>query len=520
MANDAIMSCTVLYKLVARLALLCGLAWLAPLAHADSPLADLIQQGDSRGAQALLQAGANVNAAQPDGSTPLLWAVYQVDEALVAALLRNEADPDAANHFGATPLSEAARLANARLVQLLLEAGAEPDSANADGQTPLMLAAYNGSVEVARLLVARGADVNAVEQWTGQTALMWAAARDHADMAEFLIQNDADVHARATYFDWSSQMSSEPRSQYRPAGGLTPLLFAARSGCLRCVRAILEAGGDPNLPSPEGVTALLVAIENFHFGIAGYLLDQGANPQAFDWWGRTPLYMAIDVRTNEARDQRLDSANKTIALALAKRLLDMGVYVDPLLNFHRPGPGGASGRYSDELLTTGASPLLRAGVGHDAEAARLLLAYGAEIDLPNVFGVTPLLAAAGMATPRGLLADGTVFSSPTVEEEVIETLEVLLAAGADINAVVTDTTSYTAFVPRHNAMTDRQGQTAIYGPGKWGWMKVAEFLVEHGAKVDVVDFYGKTPMDSAMGLAGGEQEEQYPELVEYLKRQL
>jgi ankyrin repeat protein len=370
------------------------------------------------------------------------------------------------------------------------------------------------------VLLEAGADVNAVEQWTGQTALMWAAARNHPEMAEFLIASGADVQKRATHFDWSSQMTSEPRGQYRPSGGLTPLLYASRSGCLPCVQAMLDAGADPNLPNPDGVTPLLVAIENFHFAIANHLLDEGASPQAFDWWGRTPLYMAIDVRSIEVRDQRLDEAGKATALTLAKRLLDAGAYVDAQMNFHRPGFGGGNGRYSDELLSTGTTPLLRAAVGHDAEAAKLLLAYGAEVDLPNIFGITPLLAVSGIATPRGMLSDGTVFPEPNIEDLVIETITVLLEAGADVNAVVTDTTSITAFWPRHASITNRQGQTAIFGPGKWGWMKVAEFLVAHGAKVDVTDFYGKTPMDSAMGLAGGEQEEQYPALKDYLLSQL
>ncbi|MES2624724.1 MAG: ankyrin repeat domain-containing protein [Pseudomonadota bacterium] len=503
-----------------KLLLAIGSVLLALDAHAESTLADVIQQGDSRTAQELLQAGANVNDAQNDGSTPLLWAVYQVDEALVTALLSREADPDQTNNFGASPLSEAARLANLNLVEQLLDAGADPDVANADGQTPLMLAAFNGAVDVARALVAKGADVNAVEQWTGQTALMWAAARNHPAMAEFLIESGADVQQRATHFDWSSQMTSEPRGQYRPSGGLTPLLYAARSGCLTCVQTMLEAGADPNLPSPDGVTPLLVAIENFHFGVASHLLDKGANPDAFDWWGRTPLYMAIDVRSIESRGDRLDQANKDIALSLAKRLLDAGVYVDAQMNFHRPGPGGGNGRYSDELLSTGTTPLLRAAVGHDAEAAKLLLAYGAEVDLPNIFGVTPLLAVSGLATPRGMLSDGTVFPEPNIEDLVLETLEVLVEAGADVNAIVTDATSLTADWPRHSSMTNRQGQTPIFGPGKWGWMKVAEFLVAHGARVDVTDFYGKTPMDSAMGLAGGEQEEQYPALKDYLQSRL
>ncbi len=81
--------------------------------------------------------------------------------------------------------------------------------------------------KIARALVKKGADVNALEQWTGQTALMWAAARNHREMAEFLIESGADVQKRATHFDWSSQMTSEPRGQYRPSGGLTPLLYAA-----------------------------------------------------------------------------------------------------------------------------------------------------------------------------------------------------------------------------------------------------------------------------------------------------
>lgn len=489
-------------------------------AFAESPLADLIEAGDTRGALELINSGADVNAAQNDGSTPLLWAVYQVNADLVAALLRREANPNAVNNFGSSPLGEAAKLANVDLVSRLLKAGAKADIANKDGQTPLMLAAANGSVEIAKALVAKGAKINTVEQWTGQSALMWAAAGNHPEVAEFLISKGADVNARATIFDWSSQITSEPRGQYRPAGGLTPLLYAARSGCVACVQAMLKAKADPNLPSPDGVTPLIVAIESFEFGIANILLDNGANPHSFDWWGRTPLYMAIDVRSIEARGQQLRKPEKDIALLLAKRLLDAGVYVDAQMNFHRPGPGGGNGRYSDELLSTGTTPLLRAAVGHDAEAARLLLSYGASVDLPNIFGITPLIAVSGIATPRGMLSDGTVFPQANIEDLVLETLDVLVNAGANVNAVINDTTSYSAEWPRHASISNRQGQTAIFAPGKWGWMKVAKFLVEHGAKVDVKDFYGKTPMDSAMAKAGGEQEETYPELAAWLGEQV
>src|SRR5690606_2534861 len=169
--------------------------------------------------------------------------------------------------------------------------------------------------------------------------LLRGAARISPEMAKLLIANGADVNVRATHFDWSSQMTSEPRGQYRPSGGLTPLLFAARSGCLACVDALLAAGADPNLPSPDGVTPLLVALDNFHFDVADLLLDKGANPHAFDWWGRTPLYLAIDVRSIESPGRRLDKARKDAALAIAKRLLDAGAFVDAQMNFHRPGVG-------------------------------------------------------------------------------------------------------------------------------------------------------------------------------------
>jgi len=488
--------------------------------QAASALAELIKAGNRDGAMEMIRAGADVNMPQDDGTTPLHWAVYQVDQELVASLLRNEANPNISNNFGATPLSEAVRVANADLVAMLLNAGANPDQANDDNQTPLMLAAWTGVVDVAALLIQHGAQVNTEENWTGQSALMWAGSRNHPAMAELLITNGADVKIRARSFDWSSQITSEPRNQYRPAGGLTPLLYSVRSGCLQCVQAIVEAGADFNLPTPEGVTPLMVAIDNFHFDTAHYLLDQGANPHTFDWWGRTPLYIAIDVRTNEGRGQSLDVIDQATALELAQRLLDMGVYVDPVLNFGRPGQGGGNGRFSDEHLSTNATPLLRAAVSHDAEAIRLLLRYGAEVDKANIFGATPLLVAAGLATPRGVLSDGTFYKAPNIEDRVIETLGLLLDAGADINARITDTTSYTAFIPRHNSMTDRQGQTAIFGPGKWNWKKVAQYLIQNGAEVKITDFYGKTPADSALGQAGGEQDEVYAELAEYLKEEM
>ena len=251
---------------------------LAVSAHAQSVLADRIQSGDRRAALELIAKGANVNQTQPDGTTPLHWAAYKIDRELVQALLRKGARAHVVNRYGASPLGEAVRVANVELVAMLLEAGADANVANEDGQTALMLAARTGNVAVAKLLVQHGADVNRREQYRDQSAVMWAAAQNHPDMVAFLVSMKADLSVRARANEWESQITNEPRVQYRPTGGLTPLLYAARAGCLDCVKTMLAAGADKDRPNPDGMTPMIMALDNGFPAVARYLLDQGANP--------------------------------------------------------------------------------------------------------------------------------------------------------------------------------------------------------------------------------------------------
>src|SRR6201986_2421516 len=235
---------------------------LAPVstAAAAHALAGLIQAGHRDAALAKIAAGADVSAAQGDGTTPLHWAVYKIDVDLARALLERGAKADVTNSYGSSPLAEAVKVGNARLVGMLLDAGSNVEVPNQEGQTALMLAARTGAVDVAELLVRHGANVNAREKWRGQTALMWAPDARSAALTRFLIDHKADVNARALANDWPSQLTGEPRNQYRPTGGLTPLLYAARSGCTDCAKELLDAGANPNKPNPDGVTPLIVAI--------------------------------------------------------------------------------------------------------------------------------------------------------------------------------------------------------------------------------------------------------------------
>ena len=258
-------------------------------------LATVIQEGRRAAAFAMIQAGADVNEAQPDGTRPIHWAVYRVDYDLVDALIARKARVDVANEFGHTPLAEAVKQGDARMVKTLLGAGSGTEGANADGQTALMVAIKNGDLPIFQMLIDAGAKVNVVEKVQDQTPLMWAAAatRNAAEMVKVLIAKGATVNARARFNDWPSQITSEPRAQYHAYGGLTPLLYAARGGCYACVEALVAAGADVNLPTPEGVSPIMIALDNGHNGVAKLLMDRGGNPHVWDVYGRTALYIAV-----------------------------------------------------------------------------------------------------------------------------------------------------------------------------------------------------------------------------------
>jgi ankyrin repeat protein len=479
------------------------------LAGNDATLADRIEAGDRKAALDLIAGGADVNRAQPDGTTPLQWAVYRVDRELVDRLLKKGAKANVTIRYGASPLHEAVRVANAELVGMLLEAGADANAANADDQTALMLAARTGNVAVAEALVKAGADVNRRERYKDQSAVMWAAGENQPDMVAFLVAKGADLSIRAKSTDWGSQISSVPRVQYRPSGGLTPLLYAARAGCLGCVQTMVQAGADKDRPNPDGMTPMIMALDNGYPEVAHYLLAQGANPHVWDWWGRTALYDAVTMRGG-GRDGRARSRSPE-SLAFINALLDAGVNANAQLAFKEPSRGGRDNRFADDLLTTGATPLLRAAQIFDNDVVGALLAHGAEVDLPNASGVTPFMAAAGIGTRNaaGVLGPGP---GANVADVSVGTMELLRKAGADVNARILDVTSLTGRIARTNTMTDRQGQTALHLAAELGRVPVVKYLIEHGARADLKDEAGKTPLDLIKG-----KDERAPEVAALLQ---
>jgi ankyrin repeat protein len=478
--------------------------------RSGEPLANLIEAGDRRTALERIAAGADVNAAQPDGTRPIHWAVYHVDYELLQALLARKANVNVRNEFGATPIAEAARIADARMVKMLLDAGAEPEDPNPDGQTALMLAVQTGETAVAELLIRAGANVNAIETFRKQTPLMWAAtaAQNAGAMVKLLLANGADVKPRALFIDWPSQITSEPRAQYRPVGGLTALLYAARDGCYDCVAALLAAGADVNMPTPEGVTPLMIALDNEHNDVARLLLERGANPRLWDWWGRTALYIAIDRKNPLPQTGGGAVANPVVragsisSMEIINALLDAGVDVNAQLNHHRPSRGGNSGRFIQPLLGTGCTPLMRATLGMwspgkdkagDPEVVRALLARGANPNI-NAMGLTPFLVAAGVGAGTtggtGLAAEHSAGAPVNME-----LMELLLQHGANVNDQVAGTLTYTLRISR--APSANEGRTALHIAAQEGKTDLVRYLLSKGANPDIADAGGKKAIDLA-----------------------
>lgn len=476
-----------------------GLAGLAEAA--DAPLAAAIKKGDRAAALLLLSRKADVNVAEANGTTPLHYAAYREDVDLVERLLKAGAKPSVANEFGSTPMSEAAAVGNAAIIRLLLQAGVDANSPNREGQTALMAVARTGKVDAARALLDAGADVNAVEQWGGQSALMWAAAQKQPAMVKFLIERGARVNDRGAVRNWDRRITAEPRPKDLQRGGFTSLLYAAREGCVECARHLVQGGADINLPDPDRVTPLVLALLNMRFDTAAYLISAGADVDKWDLYGRSPLYAAVDLSTLP-RGGRPDipSTDKTTALDVIKMLLERGANPNLQLKVRPPYRNVIFDRSGDNLvLTTGATPLLRASkAGDNPEAIRLLLQHGALVDLPTVDGITPLMAAAGM----GHVTNATRGRFNT-EEDSIAAIPLLLKAGANVNAQAAD------------------GQTALHAATQKGWNKVISLLAQNGADLNLKDSRGRTALDYARGIPGGRGQPAtaaIPETVTLLER--
>jgi uncharacterized protein len=441
-------------------------------AGSGTSLIDAVKAGN-RAAVRTLATRTTVNATEADGMTALHWAVRADDLETTQTLIRAGANVSAANRYGVTPLSLAATNGSPIITRTLLKAGANVNAAGPDGETVLMTAARAGNGEVVTALIERGASVNAAENWQGQSALMWAAAENHPDAIKALVAHGADMNAR-------SKELSFPEYRYEtngmavfqlPKGGWTALMYAARQNAMAAAAALADLKVDLNATTKqEGTTALQVAVINIHYDLANLLLEKGADPNVTDSTGMTALYATVDMRAPANMLTRPEPKLRDTldALGLVKSLLAHGA--NPNVQQKKPIIGRHNNLVGDAALTEGATALARASKTCDIPVMQALLDGGADATVALANRTTTAMIAAGGNAP---------------EPKVLEAVTLLVEHGVDVNAF------------------NANGQTILHSAAQRGQNSVIEYVARKGAKLDRRDKQGRTPLDIAMGAAGG-----------------
>jgi uncharacterized protein len=453
-----------------------------PVVPRDTRLIDAVKSGNSTAIASLLQKKIDVNTTEADGTTALHWAVRNDDAPLVDRLIRAGANARAENRYGVTPIALACENGSAPVVERLLKAGVKANTTGPLGETALHVCARTGKPDAVRLLLANGALVDPIENWRGQTPLMWAAAEGNGDAMKVLIEAGADVNARSSIINWERQRTEEPRDKWLPPGGLTPLLFAARDGKIASAKVLLDHGADINLVDPDRHTPLIIALSSGHFDVAGLLIERGADVNMEDKVGQTALYAAVDGHTVPAsnRPAPKETDDTLSSLDVIKMLLAKGAKVDAALRAQLPYRTKLD-RGGDGVLGSGTTPLIRAAKAADVAVITLLLEKGASAKAATRNGVTAVMIAANVNA-----REEDMTGRSKTEKDIIESIKLLMAAGASVNGGET-----------------QQGRTALHGAAMWGLTEVVKFLQASGADLNAMDRRGFTPLDHALGRAGG-----------------
>jgi ankyrin repeat protein len=384
-------ACTNASGALVRLLLKSGANPNLAVATGETPLMTCARSGSADSVRLLVEYGAAVNSKEPSqNQTALMWAAAERHADVVKALIDAHVDLTARTKPGFTALHFAARVGDLESVKLLLAAGVNINiltqagegetarNATGSGFTPLLVATMRAQVDTALYLLEHGADPNILAG--GLTPLHWACTtwegfasnpvygfedamsgipdrQAKLRLVKSLLAHGANVNARMT------KKQPQFATGYTDSVGATPFLLASSVDDVEMMHILLDAGGDPKIPTATKATAIMAATGLNH-GIGEslltekdatdavkLLLDLGLDPKGETTFGENALFGPAYRGWN----------------TLLAQLIDLGVNVNAV---SKAGvtPYLAAAGYGDRL----------GGVLYNQEGADLLLKHGAD----------------------------------------------------------------------------------------------------------------------------------------------
>jgi uncharacterized protein len=366
-------------------------------------------------------------------------------------LVKQGADANARGAFGTPALHWRVRVDDLPGARFLLHSGADANGTTERGVTPLELAIDNGNADMVALLLKARADANHLDP-TGETPLMRAAEVGVLPVVQLLLKHGAVTDAREANY------------------GQTALMFAARAGHADVVAALLARGANPNAATRVGMTPAFIApnsVPGFGFGVGilrgGVPADRGRREPTPG--GMTPLLYS-------ARHDHCD-----VATLLIKAGADVNT------------------READGIW-----PLLMAISNNNMAVAHLLLEHGSAVNGQDWYGRSPLWEAVNV---RNLYVHNATFKNGIDRAPVLELINSLLAAGADVNARTRETPPFRNHLLEITGSlewVDFTGQTPFLTAALAGDVTVMKLLLEHGANPRIDTFEGTSPLMAAAGV--------------------